>query len=163
VPVAQEQDGVVPATAEQPMIVVQVVAPSTRCWKALETLRFPAPVMVADSGTVPRTMSGTVVRVTLAGLATRVVTSAEVALKPATSVARARRRWSPSATSVVFHEQEYGAVVSVQSVVQEPEPAGACSRRTLATPLAESLAVACTVTVPETVAPGLVTVTVGGW
>ena len=68
----------------------------------------------------------------------------------------------PSATAVVTHEQEYGARLSVQIVVQVPEPLGARWMVTDATDERASAAVAATVTVPDSGLPGLVIATVGG-
>ena len=65
-------------------------------------------------------------------------------------------------TRVVFHEQEYGGLASLQIAVQVEEPAGRRSMVTEATEESASEAVALSTTVPETGVPGLVRVTVGG-
>ena len=71
------------------------------------------------------------------------------------SVATARRSYAPSATAVVFHEHEYGVVLSVQTVVQLAPSAGWYWITTLLIPDSPSEAVAFRVTVPVADAPGL--------
>ena len=78
------------------------------------------------------------------------------------SVATARSCQVPSATAVVTQEQEYGATSSVQTVVQVPDPSGARWMTTEATDERASVAVAPSVTVPESGLPGSVIATVGG-
>ena len=58
-------------------------------------------------------------------------------------------------SNVVLH----GALVSVPSADQEPPPAGVAPKTTFVAP--EPVTVAFSVTVPEIVAPGFVSVTVG--
>ena len=62
----------------------------------------------------------------------------------------------------MFHEQEYGAAVVVQIVDQVLAPAARTWTSTEAMPERSSAAVAVTVTVPRTVAPGEAIETVGG-
>jgi hypothetical protein len=69
------------------------------------------------------------------------------ALLPAASTAVATRVWLPFDVVVVFHEIEYGAVVS-----SAPICVPSTRNRTRATPTSSD-ALAAMVTVPETVAP----------
>src|SRR5881392_1648437 len=82
-----------------------------------------------------------------APFATVTTTSADTAVLPAASHARADSVWPPFATPAVAHATEYGAVVFIA-------PSGAPSIRncTPTTPML-SVAVAVTVTVPDTVSP----------
>jgi hypothetical protein len=73
-------------------------------------------------------------------------TVALVPALPAASKARVWSAWPPFDTVVVFHANEYGAVVSV------PATAPSTSSSTRLTPTS-SLALADTVVVPLTVAP----------
>ncbi len=86
------------------------------------------------------------------------VTGADVVELPAASRATAVSVCVPAVAVVVFHDTEYGAVVS-----SAPRFAPSSLNCTPTTPTL-SLAVALTVTVPETVEPpvGLVTATLGG-
>ena len=90
-------------------------------------------------------------------LSTVTVTGAEVVELPAASLATARTVCWPAAAAVVSQEAAYGADVSA-----EPRFAPSTVNWTLVTPTL-SEAVACSVTVPDTVAPpaGAVTATVG--
>ena len=91
-------------------------------------------------------------------LVTVTVTATEVVVFPAASRATAVKVCEPLATDVVFHETEYGAVVS-----SVPRLAPSSRNCTPTTPTL-SAAVAVTVIVPLTVAPlaGDVRLTVGG-
>src|SRR5438876_1551183 len=91
-------------------------------------------------------------------LSTVTLTAAEVAALPAASLATAVKLWLPFALKAVFQETEYGATVS-----STPRIAPSSLNCTPTTPTL-SVALAATVTVPATVAPGLgeVTLTVGG-
>src|SRR5438093_3152908 len=85
-------------------------------------------------------------------------TALDVVAFPAASRARAVSEWDPGLAVVVFHETEYGAVVS-----SAPRLAPSSMNWTPTTPtLSEALAV--TLIVPETVVPdkGDVMLTVGG-
>ena len=90
------------------------------------------------------------------------MTVVDVRVPPATSVAMTRRSYSTSAKVVVSHAQEYEDDVSVQIVVQVDVPAGARWNSTDAMPEPASVAVAFSVTVPETVAAGAVSDAVAG-
>src|SRR5207248_1795196 len=109
--------------------------------------------VAASAGAVSDTAGGVV-----SAFATVTLTLAAVAVFPAASRATAVRTWTPSATVVVFHEIEYGAVVS-----SAPSGVPSSLNWTPTTPTL-SEASAATVTVPPTVAlfAGLVTETVGG-
>ena len=113
------------------------------------------------SVTVPRTGPTTGSSTTPALLITVVISDSEVLVLVWTSVATARRSYSPSATRVVFQLQEYGARLSVQMVVQVPEPCGARWIWTFAMAVSPSAAVALTVTVPSTAYPGSTIATSG--
>lgn len=91
-------------------------------------------------------------------LLTVTVTAAAVAVLPAASRARAASVCAPSATVVVSHKMLYGLVVF--SALRFTPSSKNC---TPATPIL-SLALADTVTVPETIAPlaGAIMATVGG-
>jgi hypothetical protein len=104
-----------------------------------------------DEGDVMLTVGGEVSE-------TVIVTALDVVAFPAASRARAVNEWEPGLAAVVFHETEYGAVVS-----SAPRLAPSSMTWTPATP-ALSEAVAVTLIVPETVAPdvGDVMLTVGG-
>jgi hypothetical protein len=108
-------------------------------------------VTVSPVGTVGGVVSGV-------ELLTVTVTAALVVVFPAPSFAIARSACEPLLTVPVFHETEYGVVVS-----RLPRLAPSSWNCTLAT-LTLSVAFAVTLTVPETVAPfaGAVTDTVGG-
>jgi len=120
-------------------------------------------VEVAPSETVPRRLAPGSVIVTLEGRVLsiqRLATTAEVLLDPGLSTATARKSYWPSVSVVVSSEQLYGEVVSAQTSVQVPAPAGERWIATEATPL-PSEAVAPRETVPRMAAPGSVIVTVG--
>jgi hypothetical protein len=112
-------------------------------------------LIVADTVVPP---VGAVIPTVGALLSTVTVTLLLVVVSPAASRAMAVRVWEPLLAVVVFHETLYGVAVS-------SEPRFAPSRRnwTPTTPTL-SVAVAETVTVPDTVASlvGAVIVTVGG-
>src|SRR4029077_1585009 len=96
--------------------------------------------------------------VSLGAFDTVTVRPAEGAEFPAASRAMADRVWLPLLAPVVFHDTEYGAVVS-----SAPRLTPSSLNCTPATPTL-SLALAFTDVVPETVAPdaGAVIETVGG-
>src|SRR5881296_1492230 len=110
--------------------------------------------MVAELGVIPEAL---ILEITGDALSTVTLTAADVAVLPAASRATAIRLWEPPATSVVFHEREYGTVVS-----SAPRLAPSSLNCTPTTPTL-SVALAETVTVPATVAPaaGAVIDTVG--
>src|SRR5947209_15935339 len=91
-------------------------------------------------------------------LSTVTLTAPAGAVFPAASRAMAVKLWEPLATRVVFHEREYGAAVT-----SAPRFAPSSLNCTPTTPTL-SVALAETVTVPETVEPaaGAVMETVGG-
>src|SRR5437899_7493795 len=91
-------------------------------------------------------------------LSTVTLTALEGAVFPAASRATAIRLWEPPATSVVFHEREYGTVVS-----SAPRLAPSSLNCTPTTPTL-SVALAETVIVPATFVPatGAVSEAVGG-
>src|SRR2546427_2473565 len=80
-------------------------------------------------------------------LSTVTLTAPGGAVFPAASRAMAVKLWEPLATRVVFHEREYGAAVT-----SAPRFAPSSLNCTPTTPTL-SVALAETVTVPETVAP----------
>jgi hypothetical protein len=131
--------------------------PATPTLSEAEALTVVVPETVApEAGEVMLTVGGVV----SGGGAfdTVTVTAAEVVELPAASRALAVRECEPLATVVVFHEVEYGEVVS-----SAPSAEPSTKNCTPATPTL-SEAEALTVVVPETVAPeaGEVMLTVGG-
>src|SRR5205809_3067097 len=111
--------------------------------------------MVAEMEVIPEAL---ILEITGDALSTVTLTAAVVAVLPAASRATAIRLWEPPATSVVFHEREYGTVVS-----SAPRLTPSSLNCTPTTPTL-SVALAETVTVPATVEPaaGAVMDTVGG-
>src|SRR5919197_3004373 len=130
------------------------------------TLATPEPPSVALALTVTVCRSGvpgSVMPAVGAVLSTRrFVTAEEVTVAPRLFWAIARKSKSPSETLVVSNEQEYGLVVSVQTSVQVPAPAGDRWILTDETedPSSPSPAFACSVTVPRRYWPGSIIVAV---
>src|SRR6059036_2605324 len=111
--------------------------------------------MVAELEVIPEAL---ILETTGDALSTVTLTAADVAVLPAASRATAVKVWDPLTASVVFHEREYGAAVT-----SAPRFAPSSLNCTPTTPTL-SVALAETVTVPETVEPaaGAVMETVGG-
>src|SRR5437867_1629182 len=111
--------------------------------------------MVAELEVIPEAL---ILAITGDALSTVTLTAADVAVLPAASRATAVKVWDPLTASVVFHEREYGTVVS-----SAPRLTPSSLNCTPTTPTL-SVALAETVTVPATVAPaaGAVIDTVGG-
>ena len=86
---------------------------------------------------------------------------ADVLVLPAASTATARRSYRPSAMVVVVKRQVHGAAAIEQMSVQLFSPVGERWIMTPATPESASSGVVASVTVPLSVAPGSVIVTVG--
>ncbi len=149
-----------PTAAPQPGISNQLFAPDVDAWNAIvaDPVAFTIrPVRV----TVPRTGPTTGSSTTPAEFWTVVMTEVEVRVFEWASVATARRSYSPSVNGVVSQLQEYGALLSVQIVVQVLEPWAARWIWTLAIEVSPSEAVALTDTVPVTAYPGSTMLTFG--
>src|SRR5439155_1226574 len=118
-------------------------------------------VAVADTVTVPDTLAagaGAVIATVGGATSATVTLTAAVAVWPAASRATALTLWAPGATRAVSHTIEYGAAVT-----SAPRFTPSSLNCTPTTPTL-SVAVAETVTVPETLAAGAgaVSATVGG-
>src|SRR5919201_2943879 len=132
-------------------IVVQVSAPAGLRWKATWAVSADE---LALSVTEPRMFAPGSSSVTSgATLSTVIVRVDDVTTLPARSVATASRSAGPSGAVVESQETEYGAVVSVPTVVKDEEPLAFTRNCTKATPAVASLAFAPIATLPEMVWP----------